>query len=322
MVFSVIIPALNASRHLNAIFNALSGQTFKDVEYIFVDNGSKDRSMEMIQNLASQYPDLNIKILQEEKSGASAARNRGAFIAQGDWLVFTDADCIPDSGWLQDYFEARPSSNEIGAIAGCIKPGPSQNFIAKFLGLFTLPANVQERYFNEFTLVEGGFPAANLAIRKEVFKKVGGFEEAIRIYGEDYDLCARIYGAGYKIKTTTGAVVHHSHRNDLQGLVKQSFAFGKSHALNLKQNVPGALIWSGPAFSKTSIRKGCRIWVDVNQADKKFVFTILLGYAWWPLWILPPAYIVYLGASICRRERSLKVSARLYYGPIMTVLCI
>jgi GT2 family glycosyltransferase len=301
MFFSVIIPIFNGARHLDTLLPALAGQTYKNAEFIFVDNGSQDRSPDIINNFVKHQTNLKAKILHEARRGASIARNTGARNAGGEWLVFTDADCRPEADWLQDFYDMRSVAANVGAIAGCIKPSATASLVAKFLGLYTLPSTQVEEEFHEYTLVNGGFPTANLAVRKNVFRDIGGFDETIRISGEDHNLCARIYGAGYTVKAVANAIVHHAHRDHIKGLLRQSFGFGLSHAVNLKKSVSGAVLIAAPFFPITRIRPGRRIWIDFNQADKKSLFILLMGLCWAPLIILLPIYALYLAASISDR---------------------
>ena len=303
MNVSVIIPFLNASKHLPDCLQALAQQTYKKYELILVDNGSTDSSNLIVRNFISAHPEMRILLLEENTPGASAARNLGASAANGKWLIFTDADCIPDPNWLLDLTREMEGDKKIGALAGCIRPVPSEKVVAKFLGLFTLPSNNEEALHCHFRLVEGGFPTANMAVRRDLFNRIGGFDDSIPIYGEDYDLCAKIYDRGYCIKTLTNAVVLHNHRSDIRGLIRQSYSFGKAHALCLHRCVPGAIVCQVPMINFVRISAGARLWLDCNQADKKMLVTILAGVLWTPLFTLAFAYFVYLSVRIFRRAQ-------------------
>ncbi len=220
--FSVIVPFKNASRHLPDCLKSLFLQKHPNFEIILVDNNSTDKSLDMaheyIQRTQSKIP---AKILEQKIPGASAARNLGAQNATGDWLAFTDADCIPDTDWLVDIAHAADEPG-IGALAGCILPAPAENIIAEFLGLYTLPAVLKSRKYKEYSILQGGFPSANLTIKRRLFKNIGGFDESIMIYGEDFDLCKKVYEAGHTIRTLTNARVAHRHRSDSNGMIKQN----------------------------------------------------------------------------------------------------
>ena len=274
MLISVIVPFLNASRTLPYCLDGLAAQNYKTFEVVFVDNGSTDESAAQIRKFQSDHPALKVALMEESRRSAAAARNTGARAAQGEWIAFTDADCVPDAYWLADLAAAAGRHPEAAAFAGTIIPAPSAEIIPSFLGLFTLPAIHREQVYERYTLVSGGFPTANFMVRKPVFEQAGGFDPDIEIYGEDHDLCLRLYQTGGRIQSLTSASVRHIHRNSLEGLVKQS-------GLGLP----------------------VRVWLDLNQADKKFLLAVLLGLVWLPLSLLVPAYLVYLYTSIYRRAR-------------------
>ena len=303
MTISVIVPFLNASRTIPYCLDALAAQNHKDFEIIFVDNGSTDESAGLIRQFQSDHPSLRLTLISESRRSAAAARNAGVCAAQGEWVAFTDADCVPDPYWLADLAAAAARYSDIAAFAGSILPAVSVETIPSFLGLFTLPPVANERLYERYTLVSGGFPTANFMVSKPVFEQAGGFDPDIEIYGEDHDLCMRIYRMGGRIRSLTNAIVRHIHRSSLEGLVKQSFGFGRSHALMLRKLPGGALLLLAPGVRvvKTDLGLPVRVWCDLNQADKKFLIAVLLGFVWLPLALLVPAYLVYLYISIYRR---------------------
>ena len=311
MLISVIVPFLNAARTLPYGLDALAAQNHKDFELIFVDNGSTDESAGLIRQFQSDHPSLRLTLISESRRGAAAARNAGVRAAQGEWVAFTDADCVPDPYWLADLAATAAQHGEVAAFAGSILSAVSVEVIPSFLGLFTLPPIARERLYDRYTLVSGGVPTANFMVSKSAFEQAGGFDPDIGFYGEDHDLCMRIYQTGGRIRSLTNAFVRHIHRNRLRGLVKQSFGFGRAHALMLKRITGGALLVLAPGIRivKTGLGFPIRLWIDLNQADKKLLLAILLPLAWFPLALLAPAYIAYLYVSIYRRARDRHVPA-------------
>ena len=154
-MISVVIPVLNAAKFLPGCLTALADQKHEDVEYIFVDNGSRDGSEKIIRDFMWENTELKIKLLNENRRGASASRNKGVQKSNGDWIAFTDADCIADPNWLTDLYNATQTEQGLGALAGCIRPLPSKNIFARLLGLYTLPANLEERVYRSFTQSDG-----------------------------------------------------------------------------------------------------------------------------------------------------------------------
>lgn len=89
---SVIIPVYNVERYLPQCLDSVLGQTFQDVEVICVNDGSIDKSGEILEQYAAKSS--LIKIINKENQGASVARNTGLDIAAGDWISFVDSDDI------------------------------------------------------------------------------------------------------------------------------------------------------------------------------------------------------------------------------------
>lgn len=87
---SVIIPIYNAQSQIECCVQSICRQTYKNIEIILVDDGSSDGSFDLCQKLAQS--DERIKAIHQENQGASAARNTGLEIMQGEYLAFVDAD--------------------------------------------------------------------------------------------------------------------------------------------------------------------------------------------------------------------------------------
>lgn len=90
MYFSIIIPIFNCDRYLKSAIESVLDQPVDDLEIILVDDGSTDKSGEICDFYASAYD--NIVVIHQENQGVSAARNRGISCAQGNYILFLDAD--------------------------------------------------------------------------------------------------------------------------------------------------------------------------------------------------------------------------------------
>lgn len=103
---SVVIPTYNCERYLAQAIDSVLAQTYRDFEVIVVDDGSTDRTDQVLQSYGSQ-----IRALRQSNQGVAAARNQGMMIAQGEWIAFLDADDIffPDKLAAQiAHAEAHP----------------------------------------------------------------------------------------------------------------------------------------------------------------------------------------------------------------------
>ena len=88
-MISIVIPLYNKALYIEKTLMSVLNQSYDDYEVIIVDDGSTDKSVELIMN---NYQSKKIKIVQKENGGPSSARNRGVVEAKGEWIVFLDAD--------------------------------------------------------------------------------------------------------------------------------------------------------------------------------------------------------------------------------------
>ncbi len=88
---SVIVPVYNAEKYLNQCLDSLFNQTLKDIEVITINDGSTDKSLNVLEKYHSIFGD-RMKIIDQVNNGAGSARNRGLDVASGEFIKFVDAD--------------------------------------------------------------------------------------------------------------------------------------------------------------------------------------------------------------------------------------
>jgi GT2 family glycosyltransferase len=296
-VISVVVPFYNAEQTLRFCLEAIGAQTVKPGEIIMVDNGSTDASADIADAFVKKEPET-FKYALEKKRGPSSARNLGANKSHGNIIAFTDSDCVPNKNWLRNLVIGFKDP-QIGAVAGKIESYKAKTLYDKFHAMFTLKGFTESDTFSEFSLVRGGFPTANLAVRSDVFKKISGFDETLPIYSEDYDLCARIYQIGSSIKYLPEALVYHQHRNTLKGTWRQSFGFGTGHSILLKKHFKRLTIFDLPKFQFITKSLPLRLWLDAAGVDKKLLLIIILSIIWKPVIILICLFFLYLFFHMC-----------------------
>lgn len=104
MKVSVIVPVYNVEKYLNQCLSSLVGQSLEDLEILVVDDGSIDRSSEIIDEFATRYPE-KIKAFHKENGGQGSARNLALEVAQGEFIGFVDSDDWVDSFFYQAMYE-------------------------------------------------------------------------------------------------------------------------------------------------------------------------------------------------------------------------
>lgn len=115
---SVIIPTYNAERTLRQCLDSVMNQTYKNYEVIVVDNGSVDKTKEVIGEF--QKKDGRIKYLFEARRGRGAARYAGEINAKGSVILTTDSDCIVPKNWIKEMIKPI-IKNRQKAVQGTIK---------------------------------------------------------------------------------------------------------------------------------------------------------------------------------------------------------
>ena len=89
---SLIIPIYNAESYIRLMLKDLSLQTFKNAEYLLIDDGSTDRTKEIIETWMNNSNDNRFKLISKQNGGVSSARNRGVELAKGKYMIFVDSD--------------------------------------------------------------------------------------------------------------------------------------------------------------------------------------------------------------------------------------
>lgn len=98
---SIIIPVFNGEKTIrNAIFSIVENLSFLKYEIIVIDDGSTDRTCDVLKEIISSYSSVNIKLTTQKNSGVSAARNRGISLAENDLILFLDSDDL----YLKDIY--------------------------------------------------------------------------------------------------------------------------------------------------------------------------------------------------------------------------
>lgn len=215
---SIIIPAYNEEITAVQTINSLLKTDYPNFELIFIDDGSKDKTFEIINHAFGNHP--QVKVYRKENGGKASALNFGITKANAEFIICIDADTQLKTDAVTElmrYFY----SPKIAAVAGTVKVGNANNIITKWQSIeYITSQNMDRRAFdllNTITVV----PGAIGAFRKEVVLAVGAF--TIDTLAEDCDLTMRILRAGYKVKNCDKAIAYTEAPETVSMLLKQRF---------------------------------------------------------------------------------------------------
>jgi glycosyltransferase involved in cell wall biosynthesis len=192
-MISVVIPCYNAERWLGATLRSVLAQDWPRLEIIVVDDGSSDRSAELVR---TQFP--SVTLVQQKNSGVAAARNNGIANAKGDWIAFVDADDIWLPGKLHAQWQAltlQPGGRMAYTawhVWPCTNPEPESTLL-KDLGQRSTDASLWDGpsgWIYPDLLEDCCVWTSTVLMHRSLFDEIGIFDEKLRI-GEDYDLWLR-----------------------------------------------------------------------------------------------------------------------------------
>lgn len=205
---SVVVPLYGREAMSSAWLAAMARELRDlDAELLVVDNGPHPWS---------DRPELAapIRVVRCATPGAYAARNEGARHARGRWLVFTDADCLPQPGWLQALVGDTAPVDGLRAGAVRVRPrGARPNLWERYDVVRGIP---QAHYVRR-----GYAVTANLAMPPSLLHELGGFDEQ-RFSGSDAALSRQAVAAGFPLVYVPEAVVEHAARDTWQALVTKA----------------------------------------------------------------------------------------------------
>jgi len=217
-IFSIIIVTYNSEEFIRECINSILNSKFKEIEVIIVDNASSDNTPFILNEYKNKQL---IKIfLNNRNVGFAKACNIGAMYARGKYLVFLNPDTIVSPNWLSAIYKIFSEKNNIAIIQPLLLDYYDHRkvysggllLLHPFVGFYWSLGNndikkIKEKSKNMYFAFATG---AALCIRKDVFTKVGGFDDTFFLYFEEIDLNWRVWLAGYKSICTFNSVVYHA----------------------------------------------------------------------------------------------------------------
>lgn len=239
IIVSVVMPLYNEERYIEQCIDSLLLQDYpkENMEWIFVDGCSKDRTVELLKQYQGQYPSL-IKIFDNPNKIVPCAMNIGIAASQGKYIVRLDAHADYATNYISkcvDYLENTDAEN-VGGVAITKSSGFVGNAIAKMLSSKFGVGNSQFRTNGESGYVDT-VPFG--AFKREVFTKYGGYDERL-VRNQDNEMNFRIRKNGGKIYLTNDIQLSYYCRDSISGIAQMAHKNGMWNVITMKL-CPGSM---------------------------------------------------------------------------------
>lgn len=227
VLLSVVITVKNEERHISDLLDSLVIQE-PPFEIIIVDSNSTDRTRDIVRRYMEEHDNIYLYV---KECTRGAGRNYGVEKSSGDYVVFIDGDEIANPFWLAAMRESIREGADV--VAG------------KTIQIGYGPFEKLERVELFYRGMDITYPSCNLAYRKDLFLKIGGFDPWF-ITAEDIDLNLRAVEAGAKFAYNERAIVYHRTRDTVKAFLKQAF-------------------WNGYGRKQLTLKHG-RLWGHYNPS--------------------------------------------------------
>jgi len=292
---SVIVCTIGRSPGLQDTLNSLLSQDWPDLEIVLVDNAPGRGNTVAV---AGELGDPRVRYASESRPGLSRARNRGAALARGSVVMFTDDDCTAQVGWIRAVRDVLDQNPAVSCVTGRTIPNGEMNAAQQFFEDFGSFNRGELRTVWGFTDRSGAneppaeiarlgmvgktsriYPYSgvfgsgnNMAFTAAALRELGPFDEALGAGspaggGEDLDMFIRLVLAGHVLVYEPAAVIRHTHRQDVHQLATQVRAYGSGLSAMLTKH-----LLSDPASRARILRRvlpGLRHLLSASSAKNR-----------------------------------------------------
>lgn len=189
-MISVVIPLYNKEKYVLETLGSVLGQTYQDFEVVVVDDGSTDKSLELVKSIN----DNRIKIIQHSKNkGLSATRNTGVSVASREVISLIDADDTWEPSYLEEVVKLYRNFPEASLFGASYKEVYSNNKKRELTVLIDKSLKNKRFYIDDFFMINLGMPIvcqSSLSFKTNIFQTIKPFDESIE-FAEDVDFYIR-----------------------------------------------------------------------------------------------------------------------------------
>lgn len=213
-LISIVIVNYNGKKWLKKLLDSLCGQTYKNFEIIFVDNGSSDNSIEYVK---TNYSNVQI-VVSKENRGFAGGNTLGLKYAHGEYILLLNNDTWAERDCLAKFIEAFKEIPNLGSVQSKIilMNEPDRLDVcgsywtdSSFLYHYGYRKDQSKKKYN-IPMPFFSNKGVSMMVKKEVIEKVGFLDNDFWSYYEETDLCNRLWLAGYECWYYPKAVVYHA----------------------------------------------------------------------------------------------------------------
>lgn len=204
---SIVVPAYNEAKKISSTFSRLErffSQKNYDMEFLFVEDGSSDATLEILKNLEKTRPGI-VKVLENERNmGKGYSIKRGMLASRGDYILFMDADMATPLQTFTDFEKHLDDYDIVMGSRWCLEANIRipQPFIRKCMGrVFYLL--VKTFYLKNITDTNCGFKCYRKSVARDIFS-----HQMLRGWGFDVEILYIAQKRGYRIKEVPVAWAH------------------------------------------------------------------------------------------------------------------
>jgi len=252
----VVITVRNEAHHIAQLLESLLAQE-GPFEVVLVDAQSRDGTREIAETFARRHPGV-VRVF-ERTGSRGIGRNAGVQEARGEWVAFIDGDCFADSQWLKNLREGLARSPVVAGRTVVVGKHPYGQL--ERVELLQMGFDVT-------------FPSCNLAYRRELFLRLGGFDPRF-ITAEDIDLNMRAVQAGASIVFIPSAVVYHHMRATFVRFLYQAFWNGYGRKQLTEKH--GSLWGRYRVRRLIAGQRGAIAWARLSAALAGYVTRVAMG---------------------------------------------
>jgi GT2 family glycosyltransferase len=276
---SVIVPCYNSQRTIRACLKAVINQQASISFDITVVDSSTDDTPNIVSR---EFPSVRL-IHIEQRTFAGAARNLGIRATQAPFCLMIDSDCIANSDVIERVAR-RHSEGEYAAVGGSIGNGTPKSLS----GLIGYLIEFKEFMPGTPERLERSIATANLAYRREVLERHGGFDEEME-FAEDILLNWKLHSAGERILFDPTIEVTHLNRTGWQKVLSYQLELGRTSAIARRRGgLPGKILLKYPALiTLMPFVRTARAAQWLAKYDKKM---LMMFFIVWPFYLLAASF--------------------------------